>query len=293
MGYSGGIMRSKIVLCFLVAILLILPMPESATADDDLSGASVTGTTDGRSSVKTKARLPETSTRSSGGGQPASGPPPKKITVRPSCAFAEAGADGKIAENCQMQQCANGKDQYIQVTEEGNQGVTGAEILCGLPESDPGSLAIDEFYKSTVKISLPSAAPPAVTLAQFPNIFWSDVKTYEEPTGITVADVRLKFLPVKYVWNFGDGKSMTTTGPGKPYDPALAKTTQDAEKNYKNIHRYGMTGTFNVTVTVVFNGQYSVNGGDWIDIAGSVQATSPSRPLTVYQARAELVKPKN
>jgi hypothetical protein len=247
----------------------------------------------GEADVNTEAHVPGKPGQAAYGKRPTSEASLKKITVRPSCAFAEAGADGKIAENCQMQQCANGKDQYIQVTEEGDQGVTGAEILCGLPESDPGSLAIDEFYKSTVEVSVPSAAPPAVTLAQFPNIFWSDVKTYEEPTGITVADVRLKFLPVKYVWNFGDGKSMTTTGPGKPYDPALAKTTQDAEKNYKNIHRYGMTGTFNVTVTVVFNGQYSVNGGDWIDIAGSVQATSPSRPLTVYQARAELVKPKN
>jgi len=289
-------MRNKN-LFLLVLIPLILSLAGTSSADDDLPGGGVTGTSDGVASLQIDAYSPGAPGSSSSGGRPTerSEPSAKKITLKPTCdvvgpALEESYGSG---QTCSPGKCPNGRIEYARLTEDTQTNTSGYDFVCGLSESDPGSLAIDEFYKSTVKVSLPSAAPPAVTLAQFPNIFWSDVKTYEEPTGITVADVRLKFLPVKYVWNFGDGKSMTTTDPGKPYDPALAKTTQDAEKNYKNIHRYGMTGTFNVTLTVVFNGQYSVNGGDWIDIAGSVQATSPSRPLTVYQARAELVKPKN
>ncbi len=282
-------MKTKAMACLVFMILSILAMTGISFAKDAPSDADISGSSNGADSLRTEAHVPGEPERASLPSGPVE-PPRERVTVRPSCAYTDA-AGGDIVENCQNSQCADGENEYIQVTEDLQQGGTELEVLCGLPEDDPGSLAIDEFHTSAVEVSWPTIAPRTTTLANFPNIFWSDVRTYEEGTGITVADVRLKFIPVLYRWDFGDGETMTLTEPGKPYDPELVKVTQDADRYYKNIHRYTKLGTFDVTLNVVFNGQYSVNGGDWVDIAGSVQATSPPHQLTVREARGELIKP--
>ncbi len=236
--------------------------------------------------VDTYADLHDENTKSNAPRPPsAAGPTDRIVEVFPLCnGFTPNGA-------CKSYPCEGGDREYIRIERDSALNPRDVETFCGLPDQSIQSLAIQEFHTSTVKVSLPTIAPRTTTLANFPNIYWSEVKAYEEPTDITVANVRLKFIPVKYRWNFGDGKTITTTDPGRPHNPELTKTLRDVDKNYKNTHRYADTGTFNTTLTVVFNGQYSVNGGDWTDIAGSIQATSPSHPLTVYEARGELILP--
>lgn len=211
------------------------------------------------------------------------------VKTRPTCGD-KATAEGG---DCPPRPCGNGDREYLQITETRAGEFRDYKVICGLPDSTPQSLAVKEFYSTQVKVSPPRIAPETTTLANFPNIYWSDVKTYEQATGIKTANVRLKFIPVSYRWNFGDGKSTTTSDPGKPWDPELTKTMSDAEKNYTHTHRYANIGTFDTTLTVIFNGQYSVDGGAWADIAGSIQATSPPHPLLVKEARGELIKPGN
>jgi hypothetical protein len=99
---------------------------------------------------------------------------------------------------------------------------------------------------------------------------------------------------MEYRWNFGDDSTpMTTDNPGREWKRENNDTnvTQDVEKNYEITHRYQQLGTFDTTLTIVFNGQYSVNGGPWVDIAGSLTATSAPHSLRVREARGELILP--
>ena len=211
-------------------------------------------------------------------------------TLRPTCGDGST-VSGDLLTYCAPEPCGNGDREYVQTKEDRNGEFQGFDVRCGLPDNSPQSLAIREFYSTKVTVPTPTIAPKTTTYANFPNIYWSDVKTYEQPTDITAANVRLKLIPVSYRWDFGDGETMTLEDAGKPYDPALTKTTYDAEENYDNIHRYRELGTFDVTLTVVFHGQYSVNGSAWTNIAGSLTATSPAHPITVREARAQLVVP--
>ncbi|MGI8648682.1 MAG: hypothetical protein ACR2JX_10725 [Mycobacteriales bacterium] len=218
-------------------------------------------------------------------------PPQKQVTVRPTCTVNNTDPNAaRYISNCVPDTCANGQNQYIQITKDLQKNSDSLNIICGAPKADPGVLAVAEFYRSPGRVSAPLTAPATTTLANFPSIFWSDTVAYEQPTTITVANVRLKLIPARYVWDFGDGsETVTTTDPGKPYDPQLVTTIQDAQKNYTHLHRYTHLGTFDLKLTVIFNGQYSVNAGPWTDITGSIQATSPAHSLTVKQARGQLI----
>ncbi len=271
--------------------LLWVVTPVGAVRANDAPPVGVTGSIEGRTTMHIDAKRPGVPGHASSGRVAAPDEPPReRVTVRPTCTVNNNDPNAaRYISNCVPDKCVNGKDQYIQITDDLQKGRSSLDILCGIRKNDPGVLAVSEFYRASPRVSVPLTAPATTTLANFPNIFWSDVAPYEQPTSITVANVRLRLVPARYVWDFGDSETMITTDAGKPYDPQLVKTTQDALKNYTHLHRYTHLGTFDLKLTIVFNGQYSINGGAWTDITGSVQATSPTHPLTVKQARGQLI----
>ncbi len=212
-------------------------------------------------------------------------------SISPSCDV-EGTAGGVL---CGVS-CAEGQIEYVVITRRiespGAPPKVTEDLECGLPDQSIQSLAVQEFYQTQVKIPSPEMHPPDQrTLVNLPNVLWSDFTGYEHDTDIQNADVRLKFTPVKYTWNFSDDKSLTTTEPGKPYDPDLTDRVDQVEDQYPVTHRFTDTGKATISLTVVINGQYSVNGGTWQPITGSLQATSPNVAITVYEARGQLILP--
>ena len=192
--------------------------------------------------------------------------------------------------------CEQGQIQYVVTTQrveaEGAVPQVTEDVECGLPDQSVESLAIAEFYQTQVKVPAPGMHPPdGRTLVNFPNVLATSFTGYEQNTDITAAKVRLKFTPIKYVWNFSEGKPLTTTNPGKPYDPELTDRLDQIEDQYPITHRFTDTGNATISLTVIINGQFSVNGGAWQPITGSIQATSPNVNITIYEARGELILP--
>lgn len=197
------------------------------------------------------------------------------------------------AFSCLTRECVDGQREYVVITEVTERSGAVPDIdhqtFCGLPNQDVSTLAVREFYETQVKIPAPKVHPAGVTLANYPSVFHTTFRAYEAPTSIQNANVRLKFTPRSFRWNFGDGKTLTTSDAGKPYDPVVINRVEEIERHYKNTHRYETTGRFTPSVTVIINGQFSVDGGSWQDISGFLEATSPVTPVTVKEARAELV----
>ena len=101
-----------------------------------------------------------------------------------------------------------------------------------------------------------------------------DTNVYAEADPVTLnttllgLPVQVRATPARYTWDFGDGTTLgPTTDPGAPY-PALRTT-----------HQYTARGTYPITLTTHYTGEYSVAGGPWLPVTG--EATVPSPPLPV------------
>ncbi|YAL83348.1 hypothetical protein ACMYYO_00675 [Dermacoccaceae bacterium W4C1] len=54
-------------------------------------------------------------------------------------------------------------------------------------------------------------------------------------------------------------------------------------------HRYEKSGTYTVNASTTYSGEFSVNGGPWMQIPGSVTVSGPEQSLTVVTAKNRLV----
>ena len=77
--------------------------------------------------------------------------------------------------------------------------------------------------------------------------------------------VRVRATPVKYVWDFGDGTVLTTSFPGRPHP------SRDVSM------RYVGQGWYEVSLVTVFSGEFSVAGGPWQPVQGTVEVASEKK----------------
>lgn len=91
-------------------------------------------------------------------------------------------------------------------------------------------------------------------------------------SGVQVFDVEMfgqavwvRATPVKYVWDFGDGTVLTTSFPGRPHP------SRDVSM------RYVGQGWYEVSLVTVFSGEFSVAGGPWQPVQGTVEVASEKK----------------
>ena len=116
------------------------------------------------------------------------------------------------------------------------------------------------------------------TLVHVPTNVYAEADPVTLDTELLGFPVQVRATPARYSWDFGDGSTVgPTTDAGAPY-PDLSIT-----------HEYAEAGTFAVTLTTYYTGEYSVAGGPWLPIDGEAEVASPSIGVEALAGRSELV----
>ncbi len=122
--------------------------------------------------------------------------------------------------------------------------------------------------------------PSTKTLVNVETIFSTD-KTGPEPLpelNILGYRVRITVKPEQYLWHFADirDSELSTTVPGRPLEKDVT-------------HRYARAGQVAPSVSIVWSGTYTINGGETLNVRGRARTDGPPTPLRVTTARSELV----
>ncbi|WP_160009379.1 PKD domain-containing protein [Nocardioides sp. AX2bis] len=132
------------------------------------------------------------------------------------------------------------------------------------------------------RVPLPAAVievqpPNGRTLVNFDTNFFTAAGDLDRTITLLGQQVDLQISAASYTWVFGDGQSLQTTSPGAAY-PQLDVT-----------HRYLGAGEVEVRVDVTYTAQFSVEGGPFAPVPGSVTVAGGPEPLQVVEARPTLV----
>jgi len=148
--------------------------------------------------------------------------------------------------------------------------------LLSSPGTTPASIA-EEIVRNLPVPGLTVQANPRPGMVNVPTWFWLDydgaplTKTVEA-FGVVV---RVLASPREYRWEFGDGSSLVTHSRGKPYP-----TPSDVQHTYQRATSSG----YSVTANLVFDIQFSVNGGPQQTLPPLVRSANTQLPVQQMQA---------
>lgn len=134
------------------------------------------------------------------------------------------------------------------------------------------------FQRFVVVKGQTSVDPRPRTLINVDTIFSTD-KVGPEPLpelNILGYRVNITVKPEQYVWHFGDGAELTTNQPGRPLEKDVT-------------HSYEQAGTVAPSVSIIWSGTYTINGGEPLTVRGTARTDGPPTRLQVMTARSELV----
>ncbi len=96
---------------------------------------------------------------------------------------------------------------------------------------------------------------------------------------------QVRFVPVSFTWNYGDGTISTTDGPGASWKQLGQQdfTTTDTS------HVYPSMGDRQVTLTIAYAPSYRFDGGGWQQIPGTLPVQVGPVTIHVLQGSTVLV----
>ncbi len=144
---------------------------------------------------------------------------------------------------------------------------------------------VEQFHNTPFALPQTAMEPPGgVTLVNLPTFYeldWpEDGVEPEEIDTTTLVGFNVRIRPnfVSATYNFGDGNS---SGPVE----SLGGTWPDGDIQ----HTYTSKTTVNPSISVVYGGEYSVDGDEWQDIPDTATVDGPSQPLEIVTSRNRLV----
>lgn len=149
------------------------------------------------------------------------------------------------------------------------------DLLPPFSEADLRRLKIDPLEGH----QQPASGP---VLVQRPTIVFTEPEDRElravlfDSFGVDVV-----VTPVEYEWDFGDGSTLTTTEPGRPY-PAFDLT-----------HVYTELGARTITLTTTWTGRYRVDADPlhrWRDVDGTATTVDVGEEFEVISLRTRLTE---
>jgi hypothetical protein len=96
---------------------------------------------------------------------------------------------------------------------------------------------------------------------------------------------QVRFVPVSFTWDHGDGTSTTVVGPGASWKQLGQRDFSATDTS----HVYGSVGDRRVSLTVAYAPSYRFDGGGWQQIAGTLPVLVGPVVIHVLQGSTVLV----
>ena len=169
---------------------------------------------------------------------------------------------------------------------------TGAPVLgtervsgCSSPSSSSGGgapvmpvVSQEDFRSLGVEPLVAHLGPPGEWIPiGLDMVVWAESRVQTFEVEMLGQSVSVRATPVKYIWDFGDGTVLTTLFPGRPFP------NKDVSMGY------AFEGWYEVSLVTVFSGEFSVGGGAWQPIDGTVQVRSEPKWMYSDLRQARLV----
>ena len=98
-------------------------------------------------------------------------------------------------------------------------------------------------------------------------------------------DASVRFTPIRWRWNFGDGEGATRASPGASW---AAQNIEEFDATPTS-HVFDEAGTYTINLEIDYSVDYQFNGSGWVPIEGILTVASNDLVATAGSAKTVLV----
>jgi hypothetical protein len=204
---------------------------------------------------------------------------------------------GQVHDECAGDPTINALDQPVTTlatqTRDAHGTWSALSVNCTVaagPPLVPAAAARATFIRLLPKLAITTAPPDGRSLVNAESLFWIPVSSPLN-LGITTLlghQVSLTATVVSVGWDFGDGDTATSAGPGRPFLASDHCNTPLCPAWFGHVYTHPTT-QLTVTATISWTGSYTIDNGVVFPIQGAVTTTPPAIAMQVVQARSVLV----
>ncbi|MDR5704563.1 hypothetical protein [Agromyces aerolatus] len=146
--------------------------------------------------------------------------------------------------------------------------------------ADPGTpgVTIEDIASFAPAVPAGSMEPgPGIAVRRLPANFISHATEQVVSAPLLGRPAEVRFTPVFYVWDTGDGGRVESAKPGRTWAKLRVKELTDTATS----HRYQERGYYDVRPTVTFEAAYRFDGSGWTTVGELDIAAAPTRVRVV------------
>ena len=150
-------------------------------------------------------------------------------------------------------------------------------------ENDIARVSLEQFRELAISASSIVSQPENFSLRNGHAHMYAESEPQNFNITLFDQDIRVRAIPVSYLWTYGDETSRALDFPGGP----VAERGFDEPTSTSHVYRE--TGDFKVGLTTRFRGEYSTEGGPWTPIPGVANVPSVPVTMSVWRTKKILV----
>lgn len=158
----------------------------------------------------------------------------------------------------------------------------------GHPDRAPDAVApvtLNDIASFRPTAGLDSMEPVGWTIVGLHTNFFASRATEVVDGELLGRPASVRFTPVLWTWDYGDGSSATFVTPGASW---AATGTREFDPTVTS-HVYSALGTYGVALTIDVVADYSFDGQAWVEIDGTLAVPANPLSVSVNEARTVLV----
>lgn len=159
-------------------------------------------------------------------------------------------------------------------------------VIGGPAPATPGwSVTVSDLARFAPSTATVAGEPDNIAIVGLPANFLSSAKTETIPGTILGRALMIRFTPVSFTFDYGDGEQRMSTTPGTAWDASGQAQFTPTDTS----HVYKEPGTYTVSAIVTYSADIDLGTG-WIPINGQLNGSHASQQIRVMKARTALVQ---
>lgn len=170
----------------------------------------------------------------------------------------------------------------------------GADVVTCIPDRNapnasptapptPGIPTITDIATFPVQVASAHNQPTGWGVVNKPTNFYTVGGTHEVTGTLLGNPATVRFTPVAWHWDYGDGTTASLATGGRPWTEASQLRPTPTS------HVYTTKGDYTVTLLIDYAAEYQYAGGAWTPVAGTLRVASNDLQIITWRVKTVLV----